>query len=228
MILALVTIRKYIQNRHSTKQLHHSMCKDNIKLIRSIEHFVIREVQHRFYANEIDNILSGKPLNKNSSIMSHDPYIDVNGLLRVGGCLKRLDSDSFFKNPIILPAKYYVSTLIVRKCHQNVKHQGCHLTEGRIRSEGYWIVGCKRLLSSIIRKCVTCRKLRKEPQSQKMSDLPLDHIEPGHPPFFVCWCGYEWSMGDSYEDNQRRCSKQQMVGRTLYVPQYKGNTHRTC
>lgn len=61
----------------------------------------------------------------------------------------------------ILPAKHHVSTLNVRKFHADVKHQGRHLAEGRIRSSGYWIVGGKRLVSSILHKCVTCKKLRK-------------------------------------------------------------------
>ena len=44
--------------------------------------------------------------------------------------------------------------------HENVKHQGRHFTEGVIRSAGYWITGGKKLISSLIYKCVKCRKLR--------------------------------------------------------------------
>lgn len=83
----------------------------------------------------------------------------------------------------ILPAKHHVSTLIVRKFHADVKHQGRHLAEGRIRSSGYWIVGGKRLVSSILHKCVTCKKLRKGLNHKKISNLPEERIMLDRPPF---------------------------------------------
>ena len=66
--------------------------------------------------------------------------------------------------------------------HENVKHQGRHFTEGVIRSAGYWITGGKKLISSLIYKCVKCRKLRGKQEYQKMSDLPTDRLTPS-PPF---------------------------------------------
>lgn len=45
------------------------------------------------------------------------------------------------------------------------------------------MTGCKRLISSLIHKCVTCRRLREKLAYQKMSDLPADRIVPGQPPF---------------------------------------------
>ena len=50
-----------------------------------------------------------------------------------------------------------------------------------MRSAGYWIIGCKRLVSSIIQKCVKCRQLRQDVSSQKMSDLPADRLRPHSP-----------------------------------------------
>ena len=48
---------------------------------------------------------------------------------------------------------------------------------------GFWLTGCKRLTSSLIHKCVTCRRQRGRFANQKMSDLPVDRTEPGQPPF---------------------------------------------
>ncbi|XP_062599560.1 uncharacterized protein LOC134261107 [Saccostrea cucullata] len=124
-----------------------------------------------------------KPLSKNSPIQKLDPYIDSEGILRVGGRLRNLSAYASFKNPMFLPARHYVTTLIVRKLHSDVKHQGHHITEGHIRSSGFLIVGCKRLVSSVLHKCVTCRKLRKVPEYQKMSNLPENRLIPGQPPF---------------------------------------------
>lgn len=122
-------------------------------------------------------------MSRNSSIQKLDPYIDSERILRVGGRLKKYNDDPLFKNPIFLPAKHHVTTLIVRKLHEEVRHQGRHITESHIRSSGFWIIGGKRLISSVIHKCVTCRKLRKKPEHQKMSDLPEDRLISGQPPF---------------------------------------------
>lgn len=60
-------------------------------------------------------------------------------------------------------------------------HQGRHFTEGALHT-AVWIVGAKRLISSIIFKCVTCKKLRGKLEVQKMSDLPADRLTTD-PPF---------------------------------------------
>ena len=84
-------------------------------------------------------------------------------------------------NPIIVP-KGYVATLLIRHFHEKTFHQGRKITEGEIRSNGFWIIGAKRLISTLIRTCVLCRKLRGKVEVQKMTDLPEDRLTPG-PPF---------------------------------------------
>ena len=54
----------------------------------------------------------------------------------------------------------------IRQFHEKVIHQGRKLTECAIRSAGYWVVGARRLINSIIHSCVVCRKLRWEFSSQ--------------------------------------------------------------
>ena len=55
----------------------------------------------------------------------------------------------------------------------------------RIRSAGYWIVGCSRVVRSYISKCVLCRRWRSTLQTQKMATLPEDRVEPAEP-FSYC------------------------------------------
>ncbi|XP_062583635.1 uncharacterized protein LOC134245360 [Saccostrea cucullata] len=49
---------------------------------------------------------------------------------------------------------------------------------GALQSAGFWIIGEKRLISSLLHKCVKYRRLRGKYQSQLMSDLPADQIQP--------------------------------------------------
>ena len=73
-------------------------------------------------------------------------------------------------------------TFSVLHYHENVRHQGRHITEGSIRSAGLWKTGVKRMVAYVIHHCVVCRKLRGKNASQKMADLPKDRLTMT-PPF---------------------------------------------
>ncbi|KAK7945831.1 hypothetical protein WMY93_001559 [Mugilogobius chulae] len=90
--------------------------------------------------------------------------------------LSQANMQSDEAQPVIIPGNHHLTTLLIRHYHQKVQHQGRHFTEGAVRSAGFWIVGGKRSISSIIHHCVTCRKLRWNTETQKMSDLPVDRV----------------------------------------------------
>jgi hypothetical protein len=116
----------------------------------------------------------GSNVNKSSIIFTLDPFLDDQGVMRVGGRLSRSDLDTDQKHPVIVPGQHHLAKLLVNHFHTTVQHQGRLLTEGAVRSGGYWITGGKRLISSLIHKCVTCRKSRGKFLEQKMSDLPVE------------------------------------------------------
>lgn len=146
------------------------------------ESFIIRTVQNELFGNELLCLREGVRIPKNSKLLNLNPFIDTSGILRVGGRLKKGPMSESERNPIILPGDNYISTLLILHYHDLVKHQGRHFTEGAVRAAGLWITGSKRLIASVIHKCVKCRKLRGRQMLQQMADLPADRLEPG-PPF---------------------------------------------
>ncbi|XP_043220532.1 uncharacterized protein LOC122380948 [Amphibalanus amphitrite] len=110
-----------------------------------------------------------------------DPIVK-DGLVCVGGRLRRGSFPEREVHPVILPNKSHVTTLIVRDCHEKVGHAGRGLTLARVRSSGFWVVGGRRAVARLILQCVTCKKLRGKTQQQKMADLPADRLEAA-PPF---------------------------------------------
>ena len=118
-----------------------------------------------------------------------DPFYDQDGILRVGGRIKRAKVPVEFRHPAILPRNYHITELIIRYYHEKTQHSGRGITTTEIRSHGYWIVGCSAAVSSYIRNCVTCKKLRAKTCVQKMADLPDDRVEPS-PPFTYCAVDY--------------------------------------
>ena len=143
---------------------------------------IIKSVQHDAFQKEMVCLERLEKLPKASSLAKLSPVIDEQGLLRVGGRLEKADLSNYECHPLILPSSHHVTTLIVRHYHAKVQHQGRVFTHGLIRSSGFWILGGKRLVSSIIDKCVKCKRLRGQRQMQKMADLPAERLTPA-PPF---------------------------------------------
>ena len=85
------------------------------------------------------------------------------------------------RHPIVLCRSTHAAYLLAHHYHNMVQHQGRHFTLGALRSNGFWILGSKQLVSSIIQKCVICRKLRGKMAQQKMSDLPVERTSPNAP-----------------------------------------------
>ena len=140
------------------------------------EKYIVSTVQRETYAPEIFCLEQNLPLSKSSHILSLDPFLDYNHLLSIGGRLKHAN--------IPLPEKHHIAKLLISQVHEDIQHQGRHLTEGALRAAGYWVTGAKRLIALHMHKCVPCRKLRRPLELQKMSDLPPDRLEPG-PPFSI-------------------------------------------
>ena len=54
-----------------------------------------------------------------------------------------------------------------------------------LHASGVWILGCGNVVSSLIFKCVKCRRYRRATEVQQMADLPEERTETS-PPFTYC------------------------------------------
>ena len=156
-----------------------STSEDPVAQRSRAEMVLLRMVQREAYGPKGESALNS------TSLKPLDPFIDELGMLRVGGRLRRASLEYGVKHPVVIPRSSWVATLLVRFCHERVFHQGRGLTINEIRSRGYWIIGCRRLVSSLIHDCVTCKKLRGKLGAQKMADLPEVRAE-ATPPFTHC------------------------------------------
>ena len=169
--------------------------------IQRAEAVIIRAVQTDSFKDEIRFLEShkvvGLPSNKQEQANRHkflrgksqlqklDPFLDKNGLLRVGGRIQNSEVSDMVKFPVVLPRKGHVTQLLIHHFHAKIKHQGRGITTQTIRSNGYWILGCSSAVSSHISKCFECRRIRSSSQEQKMADLPADRMATA-PPFTYC------------------------------------------
>lgn len=182
-VARLIHIAQSFSNKNSNSCRSWCYCNNiSSSEMDKAERLIIHTVQQQCFSQEISAVRKDQSLSKNSPILRLNPFIDNEGILRVGGRLQHSMLQRNESNPIIIPNKHHIATLLVRHHHERVKHQGRHLTEGAVRTSGLWLVGCKGLISTIIHKCVCCRKLRGLSEQQLMSDLPEERLKVD-PPF---------------------------------------------
>ena len=143
------------------------------------ERLIFKEIPRTAFKNEIIS-LSQKEQNakisRQSSLLKLDPFVDEQGLIRVGGRLENSTLPFEVKHPIVLPRSSHVTNLIIDHFHKKVKHQGKGMTMNEIRSNGLWILGLNAAVASYIYKCVQCRRQRRPTEGQKMANLPDDRV----------------------------------------------------
>lgn len=136
--------------------------------------------QSRSFESEINSLKKGKTINIKSKILSLNPYLDADGVMRVGGRLDNSTYDYNKKHPMIVDSRHYLTKLLFEHYHLQLMHAGPQLLLSSIR-EMYWPVGGRQVARQTYRKCVTCRRVKGEVAGQIMGGLPSQRITPGYP-----------------------------------------------
>lgn len=121
-------------------------------------------------------------LQKTKSLSRLDPFLSKNGILCVGGRLRKASLDQEAKHQVILPNQHPVVDLIICECHVNTNHSGKEHTLAKIRDK-YWIIRARVAVRRVLRSCYVCRRLAAQPAVQRMADLPVERVTSGKPPF---------------------------------------------
>ncbi|XP_075157733.1 uncharacterized protein LOC142231000 [Haematobia irritans] len=106
-----------------------------------------------------------------SPILKLMPFLDDNGIIRVGGRLHDSNYPYDLKHPCILAKSNPLSTLIILDAHENTLHGGVTLTMSYVNRK-FWIVSGNVLAKRIIHKCMTCFRYMARTSKQIMGNLP--------------------------------------------------------
>ena len=147
----------------------------NMELLEKAQKMIFKMLQQHSFSHEISSLKSNTIMHRSSSPFKLDPFLDTDGVLRVGGRLKRSMVDINKVYPDILTKANLLTEAIVTWCHENVAHSERSMTLNNLRKDGLWV----------ILRCVTCRKLHSTFGYQKMADLPKDRCIEA-PPFTRC------------------------------------------
>lgn len=147
------------------------------------ERAIISYVQRQSFPEDISLLQDGvSNVRKGSRIYRLDPVLDNDGILRVGGRLRRTSMPEERKHPTILAKNHHVSTLILRHIHVQTGHGGRNHMLSHLRKR-YWIPNGNSAARKVISHCVSCKRNRAKMGEQKMADLPTDRLVADIPPF---------------------------------------------
>jgi len=116
------------------------------------------------------------------------PYVDHEGVVRVGGRGDKALVWYETRHPSLLPRDHWISRLIVQHSHQ-FGHPGVAATVAKTRTK-YWIVRAHDLPKSVKFRRVVCREIGARVESQVMGNLPQSRLALFTPPFHHMSCDY--------------------------------------
>ncbi|KAG5869691.1 hypothetical protein JTB14_025718 [Gonioctena quinquepunctata] len=120
---------------------------------------LIKTCQYQCFSSDIENMKEGNELRSSNKLSGLTPFLDSEGILRVGGRLKYSDYDFDKRHPILLPGKHQLTKLIFHQEHNRLLHAGPQLLLSTMR-DTYWPISARDLASDIVRKCVRCFRFR--------------------------------------------------------------------
>ncbi|XP_071564062.1 uncharacterized protein [Temnothorax nylanderi] len=112
---------------------------------------IIKLIQREEFLPEMRDLSRQQSVDKASKLLSLNPFVDADGVVRVGGRLREASLAFDTKHPIVLPPRHHVTKLIIEHEHIRQLHAGVQLTANPT------------------------------PVEQFMGNLPLSRTEPARP-----------------------------------------------
>lgn len=155
--------------------------------------FWIRQSQVGEFSEDYSRLSQGQDISSQSRLKNLSPFFDTDKrVLKVKGRLQEAGLTDEQTHPIILPAPEVTSTesinadivaRLVWEAHKNNGHAGSDWVLNYIRLAGFWLLGGKRSVRTVIRRCVLCQRSIKKKLGQQMGNLPHYRLERDSKPF---------------------------------------------
>ena len=127
--------------------------------ISDAETDMIKEAQHEAFQEEYKALVNFKSIPQNSKVLSLNPILDEDGLLRSDGKLHYVNYLPFdARYPIILPRESGVTRLIVKSYHERGNHAVGTNHTSSLLSARFWVMQGREEIRDSERECCECRK----------------------------------------------------------------------
>jgi hypothetical protein len=136
-------------------------------------------VQQISFTQEIKDLKEQREVASSSYLKTLHPFIDKEGLLRVGG---RLQSTLPYQamHQMILPANHHFTKLVVSAEHLRLHHAGPQVLIASL-CEKYWIPRIRNFVKTVSHQCLTCYKFKAQASLQLTGELPSTRVQLSRP-----------------------------------------------
>ncbi|GBO18357.1 hypothetical protein AVEN_261924-1, partial [Araneus ventricosus] len=140
--------------------------------------FLIKSVQKIAFQDNVKLLLQGKQ--PSGKIKNLNPFLDDNGILRVGGRIQNSSVNFDQKHPIILPDKNNFTKIVIQYFHLKNMHLGQQNLLYCVRRE-FWPLNGRSICRKIVHSCITCFKAKPLTNDQIMGSLPKERVNVNSP-----------------------------------------------
>ncbi|CAB3994162.1 Hypothetical predicted protein [Paramuricea clavata] len=103
---------------------------------------LIRQEQIKTFTSEFRELKRGRPVHKQSKLVSLTPFLDEDDIIRVGGRIGKAAIPFVTRHPIVLDSSGDLTKLIVMDTHNKLGHAGVDNVRNELRQQ-FWILRCK-------------------------------------------------------------------------------------
>ncbi|XP_058979466.1 uncharacterized protein LOC101899042 [Musca domestica] len=169
-------LRRFIYNIKCKLQNSTPRCGSfTIAELHESESLLVKYDQHFVFNQEVIACRDKRIVPKRSSLLRLNPFLDEQGILRVGGRLRHSNLHYEARHQIILPKKSPLAKAIVSDIHLYTLHAGPRIMQATLERR-FWVVGARNLIRRIYASCVKCTELNHRPVQQMMADLPASRF----------------------------------------------------
>lgn len=136
-----------------------------------------------------------------SKLFPLNPFLDTNGLIRIGGRIQQSNMSWEQQHPIILPSGHFITNLLMYEEHVRLLHCGPEQLLSSIRQK-YWPLSGRREAKKIKHNCIKCYRMRPSVPDAIMGNLPRERVTEGSRPFINCGVDYAGPL--QYRTSQGR------------------------
>lgn len=174
---------------------------------------ICKGVQEQVFSSEYEALKHGKSINSSSRLLSLSPFMNEDGLIRVGGRLKNSNLNFAACHPILLPRNHDLTRKLIREEHIRSMHAGTQATMASIRQR-FWPLSLRSATRKIVQECVICFKSKPRQSEAIMGVLPTSRVTPSKP--FTC-CGVDYAGPIVLREGTRRNARTHKAYIAIFV-----------
>jgi hypothetical protein len=169
---------RLINNRRHPKATRQSTTLSTQDLEQALT-CCVKMVQQISFTQEISDLTEQQEVAAGSAFKMLHPFVDKEGILRVGGRLQQSALPYQAMHQMILPSTHHFTKLIVSAEHIRLLHAGPQLLIASLR-EKVWIPRIRNVKTTI-HQCLTCYRLKAQATQQLMGELPPSRVQTSRP-----------------------------------------------